>query len=133
MREDLKTNCSLSIVLSKPGLSNLFSPECHQQGQESGKEDRSRTRVWKERIHLVFTGGWGEAEDHRGDQPPGPPGGSRASVASPALGLNLDTWAVTNVCLKAPQYTADYLGLRSPIANLSAFPQKGKANSLNTS
>lgn len=58
---------------------------------------------------------------------PGPPGGSRASVASPALGLNLDTWAVTNVRLKAPQYTASYLSLSSPIANLSAFPQRRKA------
>lgn len=39
----------------------------------------------------------------------GPPGGSRASAVFPALGQNLDTWAVTTVRLKAPQCTADAL------------------------
>ena len=45
-------------VSSKPGLSNLFSPVCHQQGPEPGKDDKS---TWCARE--------AEAEDHGGSQP----------------------------------------------------------------
>lgn len=55
-----------------------------------------------------------------------PPGGSRASVASPALGQNLDTWAVTDMP-KGTTLHRKGLILCSPIANVSVFLQGGKA------
>lgn len=72
----------------------------------------------KRKTHVVCTGvgvgmgvgGWVKQRTMGATNPLGPPGGSRASFSCflcPRPDFN--TRAVTDVCLKAPNYTADAL------------------------
>lgn len=49
-------------------ISLALSATSRAKNQERKEDRRSRTRVWKEKTHLVCTGVWGR--DHGGNQPP---------------------------------------------------------------